>query len=430
MQGVENILAGMSTGAPVIGLIKKVYEGSEVYITPTQAEVDLLLGTQCPVIALDGTLRKRPGGVTFDHLVSLVHGEKRLVMADCDCAESIVAAVEAGADIVSTTLSGYTEASSGRGPGPDLELVRWAARHTSIPVLAEGRMTEPWQARAALLSGASGVVIGGSINDPVKQTMRFSSAMKPVRSAVGAVDIGGTWLRCAIVSPSGEILRSERIAQPSLHKDRVEFVRSFFAEQEITRVGVSAGGVIDANSATVTEAKTFIPDYVGKSFAEFGREVFALNDGLATAWGHACRPEFAGLKVASLAVGSGVGAGVASVTGIETDVRFDYPRLNDLPFGGGTVETVLGGLQLGESPSEDVRRVALEAGRFAVEVLKSGFPDRLVICGGVGLSDWFWEEISSAYPEVVRSPFEANAGLMGAAALAQWPPANLWPAHS
>ena len=70
------------TGLPVIGLIKKNYDDSEIYITPTMAEVEDLLTTDCEMIALDMTNRPRPAGEKIDKLVERIHSAGRLVLAD------------------------------------------------------------------------------------------------------------------------------------------------------------------------------------------------------------------------------------------------------------------------------------------------------------------------------------------------------------
>ena len=51
---------------PIIGIIKKDYEGSDVYITPTEKEVEELVRTGVDIIAVDATKRMRPGNITFE----------------------------------------------------------------------------------------------------------------------------------------------------------------------------------------------------------------------------------------------------------------------------------------------------------------------------------------------------------------------------
>ncbi len=426
MQGAANLRAGLGRfSAPIIGLIKRESAGSEVYITPTLAEVQTLLQLGCPVIALDGTARTRPGNACVVDLVAAIHAGGALAMADCDTMEAMEGAVLAGADLLSTTLSGYTAATPG-GRGPDLGLVFAAAARFPIPVLAEGRFEQTWQVRAALRAGASGVVMGGALNDPIKQTRRFVEASRE-QGPVGAVDIGGTWLRFGTVDGQGRVTGSVRVPQPAQHSERLEMIRSWAGAAGVSRIGISAGGVIDPVTSVVLEAKSFIGDYVGQAFDLPGNEVFALNDGLATAWGHACHPCRVGSRTCTLALGTGVGMGVADGIRIETDSRGDYPRLNDqVTSTGASFEDLLGGLNLSMSPSSlSDRELARLALREAVAYLRRMiFPDHIVVCGGVGLLDW----LRPAVLELGAAPSELgeHAGLIGAAYLALNPPADLF----
>lgn len=421
MQGVANIQAGLQTGLPVIGLIKKIYPGSDVYITPTQAEVDALLQTACPVIALDATTRPRPNQELFHHLVSDIKSNNRLVLADCDSLASIDQAIQAGCDLLSTTLSGYTP-DSPQSPGPDLDLIRYAAQQAKTPVLAEGRYAEPWQARAALRAGASGVVIGGVLNDPIKQTRKFIQALKPTNQKVGCVDIGGTWLRFATLDRQNNLADQTKIPLPQTHQERLDFIQNNAKAHNVHKIGIAAGGVIHPKTLTITEAKSFIPDYINQSFQIPGFQTVALNDGLATAYGHACHPAFAGQRVATLTLGTGVGAGIASLHKIETDAQGDYPRLNDLPFQNTTLETLLGGLNLTADPTLQQQKAALQALDFAIQILQTSFPDTIILGGGVGLSPWVQDHIKRHHPTILPSPYGPDAGLHGAGWLALMPP--------
>ena len=96
------------TGLPVIGLVKRNYPDSEIYITPTHQEVEELLATGCEVIALDMTDRPRPAQEQMTALVQQIHAAGRLVLADISTYAEGVAAAGLGADAISTTLSGYT----------------------------------------------------------------------------------------------------------------------------------------------------------------------------------------------------------------------------------------------------------------------------------------------------------------------------------
>ena len=434
-EGVENIRALMGLHAPVVGLIKKVYSGSEVYITPTSAEVDQLLATGCEVIALDATVRSRPDGETLPALIKRIHDGGKLALADCDNLISVRYAVESGADLISTTLAGYTPDSPPMSD-PDLRFVRAAIQESGKPVLAEGRFTEPWQVRVALRMGAAGVVIGGAINDPIKNTRRFMDVIRRPAGPIGAVDIGGTWLRFATFSNEWEIGNVERIRLPLERESRIAWIKSMVEGSGVNSLGISSGGTIDPVRGIVIESKPTIPDNIGTLYSEgvFGIPTVALNDGLATAWAHANHPQLADTRVATLALGTGVGCGLVDRGHLLVGPYGSYPRLNDLsPVVGRSYEELLGGAALTERPSPE----AMDAARFAaVRALRTvtamWMPDVVVLSGGVGLSDWL--EISPedtenpvssteslSWPRVIKSPFGADAGLYGAAALVLFP---------
>ena len=100
-----------STALPIIGLIKKDYADSEVYITPTEAEVDALVLVGADIIAMDATNRPRPNGESLDAFFKRIKEKypNKLFMADCSTYEEGIHASELGFDIVGTTLSGYTK---------------------------------------------------------------------------------------------------------------------------------------------------------------------------------------------------------------------------------------------------------------------------------------------------------------------------------
>jgi putative N-acetylmannosamine-6-phosphate epimerase len=424
LQGVEAIRAIQgATGAPVIGLVKRQYPGSPVYITPTEREVEELLRTSAQIIALDATSRPRPGRATFARLVEAIHRAGRLAMADCDTPETAQRAQREGADLIGTTLAGYTEEPTVHAAGPALDVLRAIVRGAGVPVLAEGRFAEPWQVQAALRIGAAGVVVGAALNDPVRQTRAMLAGAARTRGIVGAVDIGGTRLRWALFDERMRLLEREETPLPPDPGERLGWIRERVAGGGAVRVGVSSGGCVDPATGEVWRAKPIIPGHAGTRFdlETLGAPVIALNDGLATAWGHACLPEFAGLRVATLALGTGIGFGLVDRGRILCGPRGEPCHLNDQPApGGAAYEELLGGGALGADPSPEARESARRAANAALAAIRGLFhPDAIVVCGGVGLAGWL--DLGDA----VRSPYGADAGLYGAAALAMFPPVEL-----
>jgi N-acylglucosamine-6-phosphate 2-epimerase len=164
---------------PVFGLWKVVVPGfEEVYITPRVQECVAVANAGAEVIALDATLRPHPEGTMQELIIAAKAATGCYILADIDTEEAAIAAIEAGADAISTTLSGYTP-NSPNLPGPDLDLVqRLAARSLPVPLFAEGRIHTPEDARTALDAGAFGVIVGGAITRPRQITERFYNALK------------------------------------------------------------------------------------------------------------------------------------------------------------------------------------------------------------------------------------------------------------
>ncbi len=164
------------TGLPVIGLIKRNYEDSDIYITATLREVQELLTTGCEMIAVDMTARKRPGGIGVKELVDRVHNAGVLVLADISTYEEGMEAARLGADAVSTTMSGYTPYSS-QLAGPDVVLVQRLSSDAPVPVFAEGRIHTPEDVRCVMEAGAYAPIVGSAITRPQLITAKFASAL-------------------------------------------------------------------------------------------------------------------------------------------------------------------------------------------------------------------------------------------------------------
>ncbi len=167
------------TGLPVIGLIKKKYEGFDVYITPSMKEVDELVEAGSDIIALDLTKGTRPGNLSPEDLVKAAKEKypNIIIMADISTFEEGVNAAKYGVDIVSTTMSGYTPWSV-QADGPDFELVKKLVASVDCPVIAEGKVHTPKQAKEMLEAGAYAVVVGGAITRPLQIAEGFFKVIR------------------------------------------------------------------------------------------------------------------------------------------------------------------------------------------------------------------------------------------------------------
>ncbi|HIH3944226.1 TPA: N-acetylmannosamine-6-phosphate 2-epimerase [Streptococcus pneumoniae] len=159
---------------PIIGIIKRDYDGFEPFISATMKEIDELVSEGVDILALDCTNRSRPG---YDNITDFIHDIKvkypnKLLMADISTFEEGKVAVESGVDFVGTTLSGYTPYSP-KKDNPDFELVERLVKELDVPVIAEGRISTPEQARKMLDLGAYAVVVGGAITRPLEIAKKF-----------------------------------------------------------------------------------------------------------------------------------------------------------------------------------------------------------------------------------------------------------------
>lgn len=177
-QGLADIaLIKERVDLPLIGLWKA--GDAEVFITPTLMHAIGVHAAGADIVALDGTRRDRPDGLTLAETIRRLKDlTGAVVMADTGSLDDARAAVDAGADCVGTTLAGYT-GERPKTEGPDLELLEaMASAGLGVPVIAEGRIHTPAQARAAIDAGAFSVVVGTGITHPASITGWFADAVR------------------------------------------------------------------------------------------------------------------------------------------------------------------------------------------------------------------------------------------------------------
>ena len=178
--GIRDVkIAKSLTDLPVIGITKPPVIPPNfkeiVYITPTVADVAALVQANADIIAFDATTRERPGGDTLKNIIKFIKIYNKLAMADVSTFEEGLNARALGADMVSTTLSGYTLQSEPAGKEPDFELLKKLVGTVHCPVILEGRIWSVEHVRKAFDIGAHSVVIGSAITRPQLITKMFTS---------------------------------------------------------------------------------------------------------------------------------------------------------------------------------------------------------------------------------------------------------------
>lgn len=166
-----------TVGLPVIGLIKSSFEDGTVRITGSFTDVEDLLEIGTSIVAIDGTFRTRNGLTGPKFIAAVKQRYQCIVMADIAAAEEAEACADAGADCVSSTLSGYTPETRSSGPSPDFSLVKRLASSLSVPVIAEGRINTPEMAAEMRTLGAWSIVVGSAITRPAEITKWFVQAI-------------------------------------------------------------------------------------------------------------------------------------------------------------------------------------------------------------------------------------------------------------
>ena len=167
---------------PIIGIYKQNHPDCEVYITPTFEAAKEVVEAGSDIIAVDATERSRPGDFKAPELIKKIRSELDIpVMADISTLEEGVKAEEWGADIIATTLAGYTDYTKSIECA-DLELLKRLVESVKVPVIAEGRYNTPELAAEAIRIGAYGVVVGTAITRPNWITEQF---VRKVEESIG-----------------------------------------------------------------------------------------------------------------------------------------------------------------------------------------------------------------------------------------------------
>ena len=179
VEGIKEIKKAVDL--PIIGIIKRNYDNSDVYITPTYQEVDDLVQVGCDIIALDATKSMRPNHMSLDDFFKTIKEKypSQLFMADCSTIDEAIHADEIGFDFIGTTLVGYTKQSQNDHiEENDFEILRKILKNVKHPVIAEGNIDTPQKAKRVLELGCYSVVVGSIITRPQVITKRFTDEIE------------------------------------------------------------------------------------------------------------------------------------------------------------------------------------------------------------------------------------------------------------
>jgi putative N-acetylmannosamine-6-phosphate epimerase len=183
-QGADDVRAiRRVVSVPIIGIRKVMQDDGRVLITPTFESARELLEAGAEMVAIDVTSRGQRKGA-LDRLRRIKAELKIPVLADIATLDEAMAAAEAGADAVLSTMRGYTDDTADIDSF-DCAFVSELARLSPVPVLAEGMIETPEQARAALNAGAYAVIVGSAITRPVTIARRFVSAIEDLTKGDG-----------------------------------------------------------------------------------------------------------------------------------------------------------------------------------------------------------------------------------------------------
>ncbi|UVI29536.1 N-acetylmannosamine-6-phosphate 2-epimerase [Paenibacillus spongiae] len=163
---------------PMIGIYKGLDKRGIRIITPDLESAKKLVDAGADIVAIDATLDARTDEQELLALIQAIRTDLGVpVMADISNVDDALRAVRCGADIVATTMAGYTSYTH-KTEGPDLDLIGRLVQAVEVPVIGEGRFARPMEVHEAIrVRGAHSVVVGTSITAPWELTARFVRAI-------------------------------------------------------------------------------------------------------------------------------------------------------------------------------------------------------------------------------------------------------------
>jgi glucokinase-like ROK family protein len=336
---------------PIIGIQKRQQTDGNVLITPSFEDARDLVRAGADIIAIDCTARGQRSGA-LDRLRQVRTELMIPVMADIATLEEAVAAGKAGADLVASTMRGFT-AETESVDRFEPAFIAAATKRTGRPVVAEGRIETPLQAADAIRAGAFAVVVGTAITRPQALTARFVAAIESIHKQAGpyailAIDLGGTNTKCAVVDQTGHLSSEFTCATPPgggrevllTHVKAVVHKAVAAARHTgvtLSGLGVATAGWVDPRTGRVAYATENLPGWTGTPVAdelqaETGLPVAVENDANALAlaerlfgWGRETD------DFVCITLGTGVGGGCFSAGRLNRGAHFFANALGHIP---------------------------------------------------------------------------------------------------
>jgi len=341
------------TRVPIIGIQKVRHHDGIPLITPSVDSAMALVEAGADMIALDCTARGRESGA-LDRVREIRTRLSVPVLADvADIAEAI-AAVQAGADFVLSTLRGYTEETN-HAQDFDPRFIEDLVRVSSVPVIAEGRISSPEQARSAVAAGALAVVVGTAITRPTDIARRFAVAVETeylrrnkASHAIG-IDLGGTQTKYGVVRSDGALLLKSAVETPAksgAHAllDHLKCIAGLARNQaqaagyDPVAIGVATAGWVEPSTGRVVYATDNLPGWTGARIGEelgsiSGLPVAVENDANALAVGekHFGTARFLDDFVC-LTLGTGLGGGCYVGGNLNRGAHYFANQIGHIPF--------------------------------------------------------------------------------------------------
>jgi len=165
------------TALPILGIQKRKI-GNSISITPDFDAAKAIAKVGADVIALDCSAARHTEAEPWLELISRIHSELgKPALADIATFDEALAAEAGGADAVATTLYGFTPETSGART-VNWPMVENLARALRVPLIVEGHISQPQEARRALDLGAFAVVVGSAVTRPESIAARFVEASR------------------------------------------------------------------------------------------------------------------------------------------------------------------------------------------------------------------------------------------------------------